>query len=259
MNTIGFYKGDARSEFMAKYLADKYIINKHKTSEELFDNSDIIVTPVSLFINNDIEVNEFCKYISCKNTVFGGCFPDKLVTYFNKNNIKFYDYMKNEEFVLYNTVSTAEGVIEIAIANTDVNLSESNILIIGYGRCAKTLIRKMDGLCDNIWVTARKECDLFNAKLFGHESLCLDNLAVKINDFNIIINTVPAFVLDEDILKNVKNDALIIDIASKPGGVDFNYCNEHDIKAIHALGLPGKYSPKSTALFLCKLLLKALY
>ena len=37
--------------------------------------------------------------------------------------------------------------------------------------------------------------------------------------------------------------------------IDFNYCNEHDIKAIHALGLPGKYSPKSTALFLCKLLL----
>lgn len=43
----------------------------------------------------------------------------------------------------------------------------------------------------------------------------------------------------------MKRDTLIIDLASRPGGTDFDYAKEHGVNAIHALGLPGKVAPKT--------------
>lgn len=273
MNNIsfGFYNGDLRSVYMANSLARRFIVNTYNidkrklnncniisTQEELFRKSDVIIAPVSLFINNEEAVDTFCQCVTSKNLIFGGCFPDRLITYFKENNIKYCDYMNNEDFVLYNTISTAEGVLAIAISETDVNLNESNVLVTGYGRCAKTLLKKLKALCLNVCVTARKESDLFVAKLNGFDSFVLSEMAGRIGKYNIIVNTVPAMVLGREILQELSPNTLIIDIASKPGGVDFDYCTKNNIKAIHALSLPGKYSPRSTAMFLCKLLLKEL-
>ncbi len=269
--SFGFYNGDLRSVYMANSLARRFTVytynidakklnncNVVNTPEELFKKSDVIIPPVSLFINNEKEVNAFCQLINCRNFVFGGCFPEQLITYFKENNIKHCDYMNNEDFVLYNTISTAEGVLAIAISETDINLNESNVLVIGYGRCAKTLIRKLQNLSKSVCVTARKESDVFAAKLYGFDGFVLSDISGRIGKYNIIINTVPAMVLGREILCKITADTLIIDIASKPGGVDFEYCEKNGLKAIHALSLPGKYAPRSTAVFLCNMLLREL-
>lgn len=39
--------------------------------------------------------------------------------------------------------------------------------------------------------------------------------------------------------------SLIVDVASKPGGTDFQAAEESGIKAIAALGLPGKVAPRT--------------
>ena len=51
--------------------------------------------------------------------------------------------------------------------------------------------------------------------------------------------------IDEEELKRIKSGALIIDLASYPGGVDFEKAKELGVKTIHALSLPGKVAPKS--------------
>lgn len=269
--SFGFYNGDLRSVYMANNLSRRFAVNTYNiesnklnncnvvnTPEEFFRKSDVIIPPVSLFINNENEVETFCQLVTYRNFVFGGCFPEKLVTYFKENNIKYCDYMNNEDFVLYNTISTAEGVLAIAISETDINLNESNVLVIGYGRCAKTLIRKLQNLSKSVCITARKESDVFSAKLNSFDGFILSEMSGRIGKYNIIINTVPAMVLGRDILCKITSDTLIIDIASKPGGVDYDYCDKHNIKAIHALSLPGKYAPRSTAGFLCNMLLREL-
>jgi dipicolinate synthase subunit A len=43
---------------------------------------------------------------------------------------------------------------------------------------------------------------------------------------------------------------LVIDLASKPGGVDFEYAQYKGIKTIHALSLPGKVAPVTTAMYM---------
>ena len=51
-------------------------------------------------------------------------------------------------------------------------------------------------------------------------------------------------------LENVKKDALVIDLASNPGGVDRNAIKEKKIKFIWALSLPGKVAPVTSAEFI---------
>ncbi len=266
--SIGFYNGDLRSVYMAKLLSldnSVYIYNIDNdklnnyvelcdTPEELFAKAHIIIPPVSLFINNEERVSEFISYISEKNYIFGGCFPGALTDYMEQNNIKYYDYMKNEEFVQYNTIATAEGTIATIIKETKVNLCECKVLITGYGRCAKTLAEKLKNLCFKVGISARKESDLESAQEQEYLGLHISDLKEHINEYQVIVNTIPALILTEDILMKISKDTLIVDIASKPGGVDFKYCENAEIKALSCLGLPGKYAPKSTAIFLCRLL-----
>ena len=42
-------------------------------------------------------------------------------------------------------------------------------------------------------------------------------------------------------------DAVIIDIASAPGGTDLDAAQKRRIPVVSALGLPGKYTAKSSA------------
>jgi polyribonucleotide nucleotidyltransferase len=60
---------------------------------------------------------------------------------------------------------------------------------------------------------------------------------------DLVFNTVPAVILDEGILSKLSRDCLVIDLASKPGGVDFNTARDLGIKTIWALSLPGKVAP----------------
>ncbi len=72
-------------------------------------------------------------------------------------------------------------------------------------------------------------------------------LSKNVSDYDFIFNTIPSLVLTENILNNVHKDTTIIDIASKPGGTDFDACKSLGINARLCLGLPGKYSPKTSA------------
>ena len=48
----------------------------------------------------------------------------------------------------------------------------------------------------------------------------LSRLREALGSFPLIVNTVPAMLLDRDTLRNVRSDVLILDLASKPGGDD---------------------------------------
>ena len=79
------------------------------------------------------------------------------------------------------------------------------------------------------------------------------NLYEKVREeekFDIIINTIPYMVLDSDALEKVRDDALVIDLASNPGGVDKAAIKERKIKFVWALSLPGKVAPVTSAEFI---------
>ena len=88
--------------------------------------------------------------------------------------------------------------------------------------------------------------ELALAQALGIEVLPFKDLGEKIGEFEYIYNTIPAVVLEEGILEKVDDDALIIDIASGRGGLDHKAA-EGKVKALHCLGLPGKYAGKVSA------------
>ena len=145
-----------------------------------------------------------------------------------------------------NAVPTAEGAIEIAIAETPFTIHGSKSLVLGYGKIGKILSKDLYALGAQTYVEARKYADLAMIEGHGYEPLPLDNLKDHIHEFEIIFNTIPSLILDDEILAKVKKDALIIDLASKPGGIDFDAAKSYGLKVIWALSLPGKIAPVSS-------------
>lgn len=168
----------------------------------------------------------------------------------NDEYIEIIDIMKREELAVLNTISTAEGTIEIAIENTNKIIHGSNVLILGFGRIGKVLARKLAGLSANVTCAARKDEDLAWIRAYGHRATNINVLGENLSKFDIIINTVPHLVLNKERLEYVRKDCLLIDLASNPGGIDKKTAKERELKLIWALALPGKVAPVTTGEFI---------
>lgn len=99
-----------------------------------------------------------------------------------------------------------------------ITLSGSKALIMGYGRIGKILAHKLYGLHTDIYISARKHEDFAWISAFGYKGIGYDELDESIDQFDIIFNTAPVLLLDKNRLQRLKQDVVIIDLASNPGG-----------------------------------------
>ena len=227
-----------------------------ETDKDLVLSADIVILPVPVtFDGNTINspyakepmiIDDFLSEINPSVLVFGGQIQPNLQKALEDNHIAYRDYLKREELSIKNAVPTAEGAIEIAIAETPFTIHGSKSLVLGYGKIGKILSKDLYALGAQTYVEARKYADLAMIEGHGYEPLPLDNLKYHIHEFDIIFNTIPSLILDDEILAKVKKDALIIDLASKPGGIDFDAAKSYGLKVIWALSLPGKIAPVSS-------------
>lgn len=270
--------GDLRTIKLAKMLANEgnkiYTYGLEK-AEEIKDNSNIIFTEkISKAIPKDVEVvigpipftsngininapfgekeisiREMIHYLEGKILIAGSISPE-IYDMANDEYIEIIDIMKREELAVLNTISTAEGAIEIAISNTNKIVHGSEVLILGFGRIGKVLARKMAGLSAKVTCAARKDEDLAWIRAYGHKETNINALGENLSQYDIILNTVPHLVLNKERLQYVKKDALLIDLASNPGGIDKKEAKELNLKLVWALALPGKVAPVTTAEFI---------
>lgn len=223
-------------------------------------DSEIIILPVPVTFDN-IKVNmpfsdevltlkSLTDGINPLSIVFGGRISRTLSSELESRGIMHRDYMKRDELAIRNAVPTAEGAIEIAISETPITLHGSKCLVMGYGKVGKVLARFLDGLGANTYVEARKYADLALIESHGCIPLTMKEAKTRINEFDVIFNTIPALVLTKDVLSGVNQNSLIIDLASKPGGVDFESARELGVKVIWALSLPGKVAPVTAGIII---------
>jgi dipicolinate synthase subunit A len=126
-------------------------------------------------------------------------------------------------------------------------LHNSNVMVLGFGRIGKILAKMLQGIGANVFVEARKYSDIAWIKSYGYKPLILGEMNDYIGSMNVIFNTIPHVILDSGNLTLIDKDCLIIDLASKPGGVNFDKAKEQGLKAIWALSLPGKVAPVTAA------------
>lgn len=209
-------------------------------------NEDYINTP---FSDNKIKIRELIYSIKGKKLI-AGSIKSEVYDLANEQDVEIVDVMKKEEIAILNAISTAEGAIEVAMANTDKIIHGSKVLILGFGRISKVLAKKLEGLSAKVTCAARRSEDLAWIRAYGYQQININELGKELSEYDIIMNTVPQLILDKEKIKFVRDDCLIIDLASKPGGVDQEAVKERKLKLVWALALPGKVAPISTAEFI---------
>ncbi len=159
------------------------------------------------------------------------------------------DVLLREELAVGNAVATAEGAVELLLRNMPVTLWRSRALVLGYGRIGRLLCRRLAAFGTRISAAARKKSDLAWIEAAGVKPLDIRALS-GLERFDLIVNTVPARVLPESLLKTVRPDAVLLELASAPGGFDFDAAEKLGLQALRAPGLPGKTAPQTAAALL---------
>ena len=261
--------GDPRQLYMARFLKQAghgislyYETDLSFSLQEAMEHSHIILCPVpftkdqkNIHSHNrlpGLEIERFLQHLRQGHVLFGGNIPAAVKEHCVSAGVPFYDFMKMDEVACKNAVATAEGAIAEAISLSPMNLHQSNCLVTGWGRCAEALAAKLKGMDARVTVAGRCKDKLAHAFCHGYDTLRLEDLDPHIHTFDFIFNTIPAMVLDAPLAMGIQPDAVVIDIASAPGGVDFDTCRKHAVRAKLCPGLPGIYSPMTSARILCQ-------
>ena len=130
----------------------------------------------------------------------------------------FVSWQSAEQCKIPHAVPTAEGAIQIAMEELPITIHGARVLVIGYGRVGRMTAQRFQALGARVSVAARKYADLAWAESQGLGVEQTGRLLGWLCSYDLVINTVPARVLGEAELGDLKPGCLVIDLASNPGG-----------------------------------------
>ncbi len=270
--TFAFIGGDPRQTEVINDLAHEgYSVSTYMLEEALFpqelavhscdslisclSQADIVVLPFpysagdetikTSFSSLSININEVLRQMNSTQILLAGRADDHLKTLAKLYNVHLIDYGEREELLIHNAIPTVEGALEIAMKETPFTIHGSRCLVLGYGRIGKLLAKTLHTLGAITTVSARKQRDLAWIVANGYQKIPFSDLIHHIGGFDLIFNTIPTTILDYRMLLELPDSTLVIDLASKPGGVDFKTAEILNKKVIWALSLPGKVAPKT--------------
>ena len=224
-----------------EYQSDK------KSCEKLY----VLPIPVSK-LNKDTALKEKLKEELIKHKeenvcVFGGVFDQEWMKFLEENHIACFDFMKLPEVVEGNAYITAEATIAEVLKYGARSIDGQKVLVTGYGCCGMRIAKVFAALGAEVTVAARRV--EVRSQIVNDGFKACDFVEIKnvIGNMQTVINTVPAIVITQELIRKMSTDGLIIDIASKPGGTDFQAASQHGITAKLSLGLPGIYTTTSSA------------
>ena len=177
--------------------------------------------------------------------VFTGIANDYLISVTEEAGVTLTPLLNRDDVAIYNSIPTAEGTIMMAMENTDYTLHDSKVIVVGFGRVGHTVANKFSALGAKVSVSASSIRDLARINEMGLTPISLEDLYMSANECDLLINTIPAQVINKRTIQQLPRHGIIIDLASKPGGTDFAYAKQRGIKAILAKSLPGTVAPKT--------------
>ncbi len=266
--------GDRRNVYLAKALRDdghlvrmfgfaRYDREAISEEDSLFSaisGADYVIggTPVSsdgtnfnaVFSPVPIPCDDVFRLVRSDQTFLGGYIRPEVLELAQRYNVKTIDLLKFESLSILNAIPTAEGAIQIAIAETDITLHECNTLVIGFGRIGKMLCKILSAMSAEITVAVNSDEAGAMAKSMGYEAIYSSRMNPRLSEFQIIFNTVPKILLDKSNLKFVREDSIIIDLASPPFGVDYEASKTFNIRTLFANSLPGSVAPRTVASYI---------
>lgn len=238
---------------------------KKELSEIDFTEVDSIILPVpgtnlegkveTVFSNEEIMFTEDILMQTPEHCmIFSGISNSYLNDLTSNTKRKLIQLFERDDVAIYNSIPTVEGTIMMVIQNTDITIHGANIVVLGLGRVGMSTARIFHALGANVAVGARKSEHLARATEMGLKPFHLDTLEDAVTDADVVINTIPVQIVTASVISQLPPHALIIDLASKPGGTDFRYAERRGVKALLAPGLPGIVAPKTAGQIVAKVI-----
>lgn len=260
MKNIAVLSGDKRQYFANEYFNTIGLSSRIKNNFDFKDDQYILCgTPFSkddIYLNCDLyssyPISTFIALLKPGQTLFGGNFSEKVTTSLRNKKVKFYDILKDDDVVWLNAMFTAEGLISKIIENTPFSINNSNILIIGFGRCGINSALKLKALNSNVTIYDHTNVHLSQANSYGFKTTDYNGLNSCLHKFDIIINTVPSNVLTDNFMSLIKKGCYLFEIASKPYGINKELANKYKLNLITCPSLPGLTAPKSAGELIAK-------
>jgi len=170
--------------------------------------------------------------------------------------VRFLDLGDDDHLQVLHAIPTAEGAIAITVKETDHTIHNADALVVGYGRIATLLARDLRGLgARRVTVAARRPEVRVRAFADGNAETGTSaaELIAAVKDADLIYTTVPAPLLDREVLSHVRKGVLVMDLASPPGGMDHEAGRELGLKVVWARAQAGT-APRHSghAQFLCQ-------
>lgn len=169
------------------------------------------------------------------------------------------DLLQRDDLAVLNSVPTAEGALQIAMEELPYTVRGLRTIVCGMGRVGSTLARLMQRVGADVTVAARSSRDFAICEAEGLKSCTYSHLRRILPEALLVYNTVPALIFGRELLDCMNQEALLIDLASMPGGTDFEYAAKRRIRTIHALSLPGKVAPAGAAQIIQKVIYNILH
>ncbi len=258
---------DMRQVYLAEILTKRGnrvrcldIRNQSTIKEQLsklkvfLNEADVLILPIPVSKGMEqADLNEILnKNVKNDTLVMGGCFSEEQQKILKDRGILYLDFMEDDVVTEENAVATAEGAIAELVRNCPYNIEGSKAIVTGYGCCGKAIAKKLGAMGARVTVLARRSEVRKQAKQDGFYAVDFAFGPEEAMGAVMLVNTVPAPVVTKILIRELPRDAYILDIASFPGGTDFNCAKESGIAADLVLGIPGRFSPKASAYILAR-------
>lgn len=191
-------------------------------------------------------------------TIYSGITNDYLNLLIKETSRSLVQLFNRDDVAILNSIPTVEGTIMMAIQHTDTTIHGSNVIVLGLGRVGMSVARTFHALGAKVKVAAKQSEHIARIIEMGLTPVHLDDLQIAVDDIDICINTIPHLVVTSDVIEKMPLHTLVIDLASKPGGTDFQYAEKRGVKALLAPSLPGIVAPKTAGNILADVLAQLL-
>lgn len=151
----------------------------------------------------------------------------------------------DEEFLRTNAELTAEGAVSRILQRSGRAVMGSTCVITGFGRIGRALAARLCALRAFVIVCARSETQMRQAHDMGAHPVPLASISSALRHADTVINTVPARLMGWEELRQIKKDALLIELASPPYGADPALAEHLGVEMLVLGGLPGRYAPQN--------------
>ena len=218
--------------------------------EAALEDADIVLLPMKPFrdeslsvCGEEIHASVLPDLLAEDAVLVAGSFPVEVESWLQTSGVRCVSFLELEGYLLRNADVTAEGGVYLLLHHLQRTLSGAKVLVIGYGRIGRFIAGKLRFLGANVTVSARRREQLAELNIRGYHTQRTGIYEDGLEGYDAVVNTVPGIIMTAEQGKSLKEDCVVVELASLPGGFPEEMKETRSI--VMGQMLPGKTAPET--------------